>query len=315
MEQRQIVTPLKVGILIVALAYFLFNLHALFTLEWVGEWNRIAGGSFLFEIFVEDVTAFVGVIFRFLAGIIAIGAVTYYFSKGLPSTQKTYQILRIILVFEAFYWVTLLPTAYFEVTRLTIVPITGLFNYLAWTTIPAVVECTFPTVTLLILAAKLNPNKPANNSIKWALISGTIYVAVFWLLNMGSWMLVVIGKGTQYLTNYPQHILSFIITVFGLLFLTIYAGYFTWKSRKIQNLQELNLRPSGVIIAALGLYFLWNYLSWIFFGGDYVWSSWYAWFLGHNLDLWMLSLPLVGLPLLFYRRPVSQITNSENKNT
>jgi hypothetical protein len=30
------------------------------------------------------------------------------------------------------------------------------------------------------------------------------------------------------------------------------------------------------------------------------WNEWYAWILGHNLDLWMLSLPLVGIPLLFY---------------
>jgi hypothetical protein len=314
MEQRQIVTPLKVGLLIVALAYFLFNLHALFTLEWVGEWDRIGGGAFRFAILVEDVTAFVGVIFRFLAGIIAMGVAAYYSLKRLPSTQKAYQVLRIILVFEALYWVTLLPTAYFEVSGLTIVPVSGLFNYLAWTAIPALVESIVPTVTLLILATKLNPNKPANNAIKWALISGTIYVAAFWLLNMGSWMLVIIGKGTQYLTNYPQHILSFAITVFGLLFLTIYSGYFTWKSRRVQNLQELNLRASGAIIAALGLYFLWNYLSWIFFGGDYVWSSWYAWFLGHNMDLWMLSLPLVGLPLLFYRKSIKQITDTENKN-
>ncbi len=47
------------------------------------------------------------------------------------------------------------------------------------------------------------------------------------------------------------------------------------------------------------MYFLWNYLTWIYFGGDAVWSYWYAWFLGHNLDLWFLSLPLMGLPLLF----------------
>ena len=38
-----------------------------------------------------------------------------------------------------------------------------------------------------------------------------------------------------------------------------------------------------------------------------VWSTWYAWFLGHNLDLWFLSLPLVGLPLIFiFRRKEEQ---------
>jgi hypothetical protein len=84
-----------------------------------------------------------------------------------------------------------------------------------------------------------------------------------------------------------------------LLVLTLYAAYFTVKSSKVDSADKLNLRAVGAIILSLGLYFLWNYLTWIYFGGDAVWSFWYAWFLGHNLDLWLLSLPLVGVPLLF----------------
>jgi hypothetical protein len=38
---------------------------------------------------------------------------------------------------------------------------------------------------------------------------------------------------------------------------------------------------------------------WVFFGSVGGWGAWYQWFLGHNLDLWVLSLPLVGVPLLF----------------
>jgi hypothetical protein len=37
------VSPLKIGLLIVTASYFLFNLHSLFTLGWVGEWNRFGG--------------------------------------------------------------------------------------------------------------------------------------------------------------------------------------------------------------------------------------------------------------------------------
>ena len=114
-------------------------------------------------------------------------------------------------------------------------------------------------------------------------------------------MTAIMAKGASYLTNNPQHILSYILTVFGLLFLALYSGYFTWKSRRVQTLEELNLRVVGAIITLLGFYFLWNYLTWVYFGEN-LWSTWYAWFLGHNLDLWMLSLPLVGLPILFYRK-------------
>jgi hypothetical protein len=311
MTELKTITPLKLGLLIVALAYFLFTLHALFTLEWVGEWDRIASGSMRFIIFTEDVSAFVGIIFRFIAGIIAFGSVVYYFSKGLPSNQKVYRILRGVLVFEALYWLTLLPTAcaeiYLVATRVGALSTSALLSYLAWTTIPAVVESIIPPAVLLVLALKLNVNKPQNSTIKWALISGTSYIAVFWLLNMGSWMTAIMAKGTSYLTSNPQHILSYTLTVFGLLFLALYSGYFTWKSRRIQTLEELNLRAVGAIITLLGLYFLWNYLSWAYFGEN-LWSTWYAWFLGHNLDLWMLSLPLVGVPIMFFRASNSKAT-------
>jgi hypothetical protein len=88
-------------------------------------------------------------------------------------------------------------------------------------------------------------------------------------------------------------------TALGLLALTAFSVYTTKRLSKTESLQDLNLKPVGIIILGLGLFYLWNYLTWIFFGGDHVWSSWYAWLLGHNMDLWMLSLPLVGLPLLF----------------
>jgi len=97
-----------------------------------------------------------------------------------------------------------------------------------------------------------------------------------------------------------------------LLALTLYSVYTTKKLSGTVSLQELNLKPVGVIILGLGLFFLWNYLTWIFFGGDHVWSSWYAWLLGHNMDLWMLSLPLVGLPLLFNRRSIPMGLNQNH---
>ena len=102
-------------------------------------------------------------------------------------------------------------------------------------------------------------------------------------------------------------------TVLGLLALTAYSVYTTKTLSKTESLQDLNLKPVGVIILGLGLFYLWNYLTWIFFGGDHVWSSWYAWLLGHNMDLWMLSLPLVGLPLLFDTRSMQMGVNQTHR--
>lgn len=298
----QKVTPLKVGLLIVVFAYFLFNAHSLFNLSWVGEWNRLTNNSTArFDIYIEDVTAAVGVVFRFAAGIIAVVSVLYYFTKGLPSTAKLYNILKVIIVFEAIYWFGLVATAAVEVRSLIMSPfhlsIVHLLTSMMTGAIPAVVESVAFPIVLLILAYKLNPNKPST-TLKWTLISGTFLVFVFWLTNMSIWISIVSFGGWIGVTNYLINMVSFILTIFGLLALAIYAAGYTVSFSRSKT-QTLSIKTVGVIITSLGMFFLWEYLSWIFFGGNYLWGSWYAWFLGHNLDLWLLSLPMLGLPLLF----------------
>jgi hypothetical protein len=274
-----------------------------FELQWVGEWNRLTTNPTLrFDIYIEDITAFVGMVFRFAGGIIAMGAVLFYFSKNLvPSRQSTFKILRWVLVFEGIYWLGLLTTAIIGVQQ-TIAPmghpsLMTLLNNFALSTGPVVLESIAVPVVLFILAAKLNPNKPDHPVIKWSVITGAVYVVVFWVLNATMWITVLQNSGSAYITSYPANLVSFIITEIGLLALAIYAVYFAAKSASVASWQELNLRGAGVIITALGMYFLWNYLTWIFFNPP--WSYWYAWFLGHNLDLWILALPMFGLPLLF----------------
>ena len=264
-----------------------------------------SGGHFLFDIYAEDVIGLFGTVSRFTAGIIAFAVIIYYFAKKNISKPATFNALRLILVLEGIYWLLgFLPTGYFEAKdlffsrvftdRSTMV----VLNSFVLNELPVLVESLVIPIVLFILVYKLNPNKPLKEAIRWGMISGTVYIFVFWLLNTTLWISVINekGKGTAYLTSYPQNLLSFILTAFGLLALGIYAAGFTIKSRNAETLQELSLRTVGVIILALGLYFLWNYLTWIYFGG---WSTWYAWFLGHNEDLWILSLPLLGIPLLF----------------
>jgi uncharacterized membrane protein YqhA len=301
MVDQKLYSPIKIGLLIVVVSYFLFTLHALFTTQWIGEWNYLTG-SFSFFIFVTDISALIGLIFRFIASIIAFFSVIFYFTKGLPSTAKTYKILRLILVLEAIYWLGLLTTTAMSIPGLN-QSVTSFLRSLALNFIPLVVESIVLPIALFILAFKLNPNKPVKEPIKWALIAGTVYIFVFWLTNTSMWFVTLtFEKGTEYLTSYPQNLLSFILTTFGLLSLAIYTAYFSKKSIGTETLEKLKLKTIGAIIVALGLYFLWNYLTWIFFGRNEMWSNWYAWFLGHNLDLWVLSIPLVGLPLLFERK-------------
>ena len=308
------VTPLKIGLLIVALAYFLFNAHSLFNLNWVGEWDRFTylSASGRFDVYITDVVAFVGIVPRFIAGVIAIVSVVYYITKETLSTKRIFNILKAILVLEAIYWFGLIATSAIEIQALIQGPLPSISIFLTSLmsgALPNFIESVMLPIVLLILALKLNPNKPSTN-IKWSLITGTLLLVVFWLTNMSLWISMVSYNGWSSVTNYPINTISFVLTVFGLLVLSIYTAGYTVAFNRAKA-QMLNMKIVGVIITALGMYFLWEYLSWIFFGGDYLWSNWYAWFLGHNLDLWLLSLPMLGIPLLFTNKDQKENLSSK----
>lgn len=63
MAEQKFYSPLKIGLLIVTIAYFVFNLHTMLTTEWIGEWTRFPGG-FNTEILIEDINATACLIFR-----------------------------------------------------------------------------------------------------------------------------------------------------------------------------------------------------------------------------------------------------------
>ncbi len=85
----------------------------------------------------------------------------------------------------------------------------------------------------------------------------------------GSWMRVIIGKGMAILNQLPTAHNKFHYNLVWVTFLTIFAGYFTWKSRRSSKNSRARPRSYRIHHAALGLYFLWNYLTWIFFGGEF----------------------------------------------
>jgi hypothetical protein len=301
MSEQKFYTPLAIGLFTVVVAYFLFNFHTMFTLEWIGEWARTPGVFNTIQL-IEDINATIGNSFRMAGSTIALVALVIYFLRKNLSKSKSYLVVRVVLFFEAIYWFGLLASGLSGVYRVftSSRSLTYSFGYV----LPAILESTIVPICIIILAYKLNPNKPINKSIKWAMISGTVLVFVYWLLNTGIWVLVLPVKGIEYL-SYEYVLIAFLSTALGLLVLTIYSIYATTSLSRIESLRNLNLKPVGIIILGLGLFYLWNYLTWIFFGGDHIWSSWYAWLLGHNMDLWMLSLPLVGLPLLFNSESIS----------
>jgi hypothetical protein len=180
MAEPKFYSPLKIGLLIVSIAYFLFSLHVLFTLSWIGEWEYLGGGSasVSFWILITDVSASFGLVFRFIAGLTAVAALVFYFVKKGLSAPTTFKVLKWILVLEAIYWVPLVLSGIWGVLPVS----TTVTNYtltlqislplLITTGIPCLVSSIAIPIALFKLASKLNPNRPPKAAIKWGVDCG-----------------------------------------------------------------------------------------------------------------------------------------------
>lgn len=113
MAEQKFYTPFKVGLFAIIIAYFLFTLHGMFTLSWIGEWTRLRE-PMRTTIFVEDISATTCLAFRFLASIIAFGAIVTYLIKKNLSRPTIYKTVRMVLIFEGIYWLGLATTAWYS---------------------------------------------------------------------------------------------------------------------------------------------------------------------------------------------------------
>lgn len=285
--------PLKIGLFFVSIVWFFFN-----------SFNFLKSGfniyKFTFWIALTDTAGMFGLGFRTMAALLAVLTVTFFLVKRDLSKSELYMSIRWIILGETIYLLSLFPVLLWFIALNTGASSFGLGSILE-TLSPVFVESIIIPIVLIKLFFALNPNKPEKGIIKWSLITATFYVFMFWLNNTGNWTAALLENGIEYITSYPDHIISFGLTTIGLLILTIYTAYFTKKSLSLESLEKINLQKIGGIITALGLYFFVIYVMWLLFGIDSKWSSWYAWFLGHNMDLWVLSLPLIGIPLLFQK--------------
>ena len=287
----------KTGITVVAVSWFAFTFF-----EFVS--GIIHASNFPWFIMVTDTLGCVGLGFRTLGGFVAVVTVTLFFFAGRMGKAEALMSVRWVLLFEAVYFaVSFIPAALWGVGSDPFSNFRGqLLGNLVVNFIPCMVEGILMPVVLVKLFFELSPSKPMAEGIKWGLVVGVGYLFVFWLNNMGNWVYTAMYYKWSYVAA-PVNLFSFLLTTVGLLVLAVYGAYFARSSFGVDSWRRLDLRKVGAVITAFGVYFDVIYLLWIVFGSVGGWSSWYAWFLGHNVDLWLLSLPVAGLPLLFYERP------------
>jgi len=284
----------RTGLFLTALAWFTFTFYE-FTNGVLHHIHPDPDNPVWTWLVLQETGGCVGLGLRTAGGLIAVIVSMFYLIKRDLSESEALLALRLIVILEASYWLSFLfsisPSGF-----------TGLTTWTIANNLPVTVQSIVLPIVLVMLFLNLSPKKAATGGIKWGLISGTVFVLVVWLNNAGNWIAAAMVKGIDYLTLNPANMFSFLLTVVGLLLLTVYSAYFSKKTTAKHDLSQINLRSVGFIITAVGLYYDIIYVMFLALGPVGGWGMWYAWFTGHNLDLWIMALPFAGLPLLFQKR-------------
>ncbi len=261
----------------------------------------------------------VGTTARSLAAILAIFAVILFFrGKKMLMARK---LLVLAIVLEAFYLVSYFPTA-------GVGPHIGDPVITVEATIPSIVEAIIVPLPLFMTAIKLsNGEKSNNDAIKWGCISGVAYFFVFWVRFSAQWIATFIqtpnynpfddiglpGHGLNYIINYPLNLFEFLLTTVGLFLLAIFLLWTVMPTIRNSSIKP-NLRKIGFALLLLGGYFITIVVLFGIFnhvGGHSIWSEFFA---IHNVDRWMISLPLLAIPLMLRsgKRESDSLTGAAN---
>jgi hypothetical protein len=248
-----------------------------------------------------DMPGSVGFGFRAAASFMALIVTILYLVKRGLSTCEVVTSFRWIILLEAAYWVLFFPAAIWGFDFQSVLYSREFFIIEAG--LPCLIEATVMPIVLVVMFFKLSPSKPAQGAIKWGLIAAAVHLFVIWFNYTAQWWSEIFLQGARLITNSSVYSFEFAITVVGLLLITVYAAVYAKNSSKAKTLGELNLRKAGLILTGFGLYFDVLLLLWLLYGDIGGLTVWPTFAVRHNVDLWMVTLPLVGLPLIFSKKP------------
>jgi hypothetical protein len=260
----------------------------------------------------EGIAGSVAIVLRAFAGVFAFYAAFQYWRKGNNEMHTIRKNVSKTLLLEAGFFLALIPSIiaafaynitseylfYFDHTPEKIL----LFG----TAIPCLAIVIVVPALLLKLRANITNKASTQEIIKWSSLTGVAYLfVVFWFNYTMLWAASMVPYprayeiyGLDFLLQ-PTNLLSFGLTVFGLLAIAITALITLLPAIKKQT-SQLNLARIGAIMVAFGSYFLFNTLYYILTGGYEAHPSvWYE-VIGplHNPNLWALAFIFLGIPLI-----------------
>jgi hypothetical protein len=254
---------------------------------------------------------------RAVAAIFAFHAAFLFWRKKDAAMPQVRKSACRALVLEAAFFLALIPSVvaalgynfahdssffYFEHTPELIL--------LYGTALPCLAIVLIVPPLLLKLRAKIKSEAPNEEVFKWTSLTGAAYILVvfwfnysmLWAAGMVSYPKVYEESGWSFLLQ-PTNLLSFSVTVFGLLALGVAALVTALPAIKKQP-SKVNLTYVGAVMVAFGSYFLFNTLFYFLTGGYVAHPSvWYE-VIGplHNPNLWALALIVLGVPLIIKNR-------------
>lgn len=301
--------PIKIGLSIILCSWLIYTIY----------WFLKSTDWWPLESSVDVILGGVGTIglgFRIGAILAAILAMAYYL-QGKESS-RVIKPLRFALLLEAPYFMSFIPSAIFGfIAGLGLVSGFHTLNegglwFIFETAIPTLLQSTIVPVSLLKLRSKLTSTSLSKQEIaKWACITGASYMIVFWVTYFTQWIATFMqpasyasdypGYGIQYMLNYPLNLFTFILTAVGLPLLIV---FFWWTSQPAigDPTKGFSLRKVGITLTLLGAYFLTIITLFILFGYVGGPSIWIIFFMFNNPDLWCITLPLLGIPLILAKR-------------
>jgi len=259
--------------------------------------------------YASELGGSIGGIMRWAGSFLALYIAFVYFKKGHIGLSNLKGKVSTVLLFEAIYFLFLIPTIwlgfifpfiggnvwYFETTpTMEVFFSAGLTSLLMVLVIPPV---------LLKLRSKIQRNAPVPEIVRWICITIMAYLfVVFWFNSSMQWFGMIATWGPGMLLD-TLNFVGFAASTFGLLVVAISALKFILPIIKEQEDAQLTLRHIGITAIGVGSYFLLGIFVYFFAGGFAARpTAWYELIVPHNPYLWCLIFFFTGLLIFAFQR-------------
>lgn len=311
----------KLLVLIAAAAFFVwcsywFIVSVRATAQLIGErtffveQTKVEWWTIIF--YATEVTPSAGIIFRWLASILALYSALIFAKKGIDSAPAIKRTVGAALFLEGANYLTMIPVV---ASGFTYPFIEGLWYY---GETPGIVVFLLNGLATLAMVALIPPfvfklgskvvhGSPKGEIIKWSCFTGAVYLFVFWFAYTTSWMASLVPwnvraqPGLEILLN-PLDLASFLLTVFFLLIIMLYGWKILISAAKKQT--PPNPKKVGFILVGLGVYFAAIQIIFFLMGGYHAHPTVWMEILGpvHNPDIWCIALIPLGLYMILFSR-------------